>query len=184
MQTLPATTAEWDPTEFAQLDLCLVPLRWRNACVNVCSQPRANLDSDHFPLHVMFCLKLGARPRRPPTIAWDFPAATTQHFTALNNTIEEHLLTHLPQTDPAQCWEALETHIPKRRHKPRKPWIKPDTLALIENRGRLREQGNLAQVKELTGQIRTAAKANKREWLDQQLETGDCFGGSLALMHL
>ena len=42
-----------------------------------------------------------------------------------------------------------------------------------ETRGRLREQGVLAQVKELTKQIRTAAKANKREWLDQQLETGD-----------
>ena len=181
VQTLPATNAEWDPTEFAQLDLCLVPSRWRNACVNVYSQPRANLDSDHFPLHVTLCLKLGARPRRPPAIAWDFPAATTQHVIALNKTIEERLLTHLPQSDPTQRWEALETifheaidtNIPKRRHKPRKPWIKPDTLALIETRGRLREQGDLAQVKELTKQIRTAAKANKREWLDQQLETGD-----------
>ena len=57
---LPSTNDMWDPVQFAQLDLCLVPMRWRNACLNIFSQLRANLDSDHFPVMISLRVKLGA----------------------------------------------------------------------------------------------------------------------------
>ena len=88
--------------------------RWRNACMNVYSQPRANLGSDHFPLHV--------QDPADPSIAWGVRAAATQHHvTALNKTIEERLLTRLPKSDSrnaAKHSEAIDTNIPTRHHKP------------------------------------------------------------------
>lgn len=75
-------------------------------------------------------------PQTPPL------CRTSEPQLSRKKTIEERLLTQLPKSDPTQCWEALETifheaidtNIPTRRHKPRKPWIKPDTLTPIETK--------------------------------------------------
>ena len=47
------------------------------------------------------------------------------------------------------------------------------TLNLLERRGQVRLQGDMGQVAELTKTIRKAAKSDKRNWLDEQLNTGD-----------
>ena len=42
----------WDPERFAELDICIVRDRWKNAVTNVQSDIRTNIDSDHIALHV------------------------------------------------------------------------------------------------------------------------------------
>ena len=42
----------WNPERFAELDICVVRDRWKNAITNVQSDIRTNIDSDHIALHV------------------------------------------------------------------------------------------------------------------------------------
>ena len=181
-KTLPATNSDWSPQDFAQLDLCLTPQRWRNSCTDVYSQPRANLDSDHFPLVVCMRVKLGAKSKPAKYARWDFANASQESIAAMNREIEERLdRTNLQGGGLSQVWEqlsntyakAIEHHVPKIVFKPKKPWISEDTLQLIEQRGRLRVQGDMEAVAKLNRDIRKAAKQDKRTWLDEQLQTGD-----------
>ena len=57
-KVLPGPNEDWDPSVFAQLDLCLAPDRWKCMVNNVESNPKAGLNSDHFPLEVTLQLKL------------------------------------------------------------------------------------------------------------------------------
>ena len=179
---LPAGNDNWNSTEFAQLDFCLMPVRWRNACHNVYSKPRANLDSDHFPLHVHIVAKLGAKPRGSRHTRWAFDSATPEQVADINREIERKLQeADLPNMDISTKWDtlrqiyvdSLETSIPKQNQLPRKPWITEATLDLIRRRGQYRDGGDLEAVADLNRQIRRAAKQNKRAWLDTQLASGD-----------
>ena len=68
----------------------------------------------------------------------------------------------------------LTIQFPKQWAQTRQPWITQGTLDLIERRGRIRTQGQMDQVAALNKEIRKAAKVDKRNWLDDQLSTGDC----------
>ena len=175
---LPAGNDNWNSTEFAQLDFRLMP----DACHNVYSKPRANLDSDHFPLHVHIVAKLGAKPRGSKHTCWAFDSATPEQVADMNREIERKLQApDLPNMDISTKWDtlrqiyvdSLETSIPKQNQLPRKPWITEATLDLIRRRGQYRDGGDLEAVADLNRQIRRAAKQNKRAWLDTQLASGD-----------
>ena len=179
---LPYANQDWDPQEFAQIDFCLAPMRWRNSCITVFSQPRANLDSDHFPLVTCLRVKLGAQPKPARYIKWDFRQATLDNVENMNKAIEQQVDNPLSmEGSSTDIWEdlskiflmAIDRHIPQRVAKPSRPWISEATLQLLERRGQLRMQGDLEQVAELNREIRRAAKRDKRIWLDEQLETGD-----------
>ena len=181
-QHLPPDNSNWDPDKFAQLDFILVPRRWRNACRNVFSQPRANLDSDHFPVVALMQYKLSVRKRQPKPRHFQFRGATASQLTAMNQEIDQALdATNPLASDPTRQWQtlsavyiqALDRHIPTQHNAPRHPWITNHTLQLIERRGLLRTQGCMDLVADLNKQIKRAAKADKRAWLNTQLETGD-----------
>ena len=149
---LPSTNDVWDPVQFAQLDLCLVPMRWRNACLNIFSQPRANLDSDHFPVMISLRVKLGATSTIRTMPTWDFSAATADQLAAMNRDIADQVNRVGGGVDCAQRWESLHrlyvtaitAHIPRKYHRPRKPWIRERTLDPIRQRGAARALGDLA----------------------------------------
>ena len=178
---LPPANAIWDPADFAQLDFCLVPRRWRNSCKHIHSQPRANLDSDHFPSVVCLQIKLGARRKLTRRPRWEFQQATTAQIDAMNGAIDTMLTSMRLHQDPTGQWGALSTlytqaidqHIPKQTLQPKQPWFTQTTLNLLERRGQIRLQGDLAQVAELNKAIKKAAKLDKPNWLDVQLSTGD-----------
>ena len=181
---LPPTNSRWDPHDFAQLDFCLIPRRWRNACQSIYSQPRANLDSDHFPVVLHLRIKLGAKQNPVRYPRWNFRNATADQVDSMNQELEmTQALDPAPlnNPDPTQRWgalsalyvQALDKHIPKQRAQPRQPWITQGTLDLIERRGQLRTQGHMDKVADLNKEIRKAAKVDKRTWLDEQLSTGD-----------
>lgn len=178
---LPSDNNSWDPAHFAQLDFCLVPQRWRNSCINVYSQPRANLDSDHFPVVLLLQVNLGARPRAARCARWDFKQATAAQIDAMNQTINTTLEQNFLHQDPTVRWGALSTlfaqaideHIPRQTVQPKQPWISQTTLDLLARRGQIRLEGDMDQVAELNKEIRKAAKRDKRKWLEEQLSTGD-----------
>ena len=181
-KVLPDNNCDWSPQDFAQLDLCLIPQRWRNACTDICSQPRANLDSDHFPVKVCMRVKLGAKAKPARYAKWDFNGATKETIASMNKDIEDGIANeNLKEGRPTDIWhklssaylQAIERNIPKISSRPRKPWITQSTLDLLEERGRLRQQGDMTKVAELNRDIRKAAKRDKRNWLDGQLQTGD-----------
>jgi len=59
---LPGDGEPWDPRLFGEIDFCLVPSRWRNLVLDVESNTRAGLPTDHFPLEIKVRLRL--RPKR------------------------------------------------------------------------------------------------------------------------
>jgi len=68
---------------------------------------------------------------------------------------------------------AAKTSIPTLQVKPMKPWIQHRTLELIQlrNSARLHQQYNLE--KQLNKQIRSSAKQDRAQWIEQLLESGD-----------
>ncbi|CAE7460901.1 unnamed protein product, partial [Symbiodinium microadriaticum] len=113
---------------------------------------------------------------------WDFNGATKETIASMNKDIEDGIANeNLKEGRPTDIWhklssaylQAIERNIPKISSRPRKPWITQSTLDLLEERGRLRQQGDMTKVAELNRDIRKAAKRDKRNWLDGQLQTGD-----------
>ena len=86
-----AGSDSWNSAEFAQLDFCLMLVRWPNASHNVYNKPRANLDSDHFPLHVHIVAKLGAKPKDSKRTRWAFDSATPEQVASMNREIDRKL---------------------------------------------------------------------------------------------
>ena len=124
------TNSDWSPQDFAQFDLYLIPQRWRISCTDMYRQPRANLDSDHFPLVVCTRVKLGAKSKSAKNARWDFANASQESIAAMNREIEERLdRTNLQGGGVSQVWEqlsntyikAIEYHVPKIVFKSKKP---------------------------------------------------------------
>ncbi|CAE7263960.1 unnamed protein product [Symbiodinium natans] len=176
---LPHASASWDPNLFAQLDLCLTPRRWRNFVRDVSSDPWANVDSDHFPLLAKVRLKLGARRQQAPRPRWDFHSASPRNIREMNEALEARLNEVAGHEDVSQKWDflrevfvqAMDEHIPKYQFAPRKPWISQSTLDLITRRGVLRSQGDLQQVAKYNKDIKRSAKRDKKNWLEEQLQS-------------
>lgn len=176
---LPHASVSWDPNLFAQLDLCLAPRRWKNIVRDVSSDPWANVDSDHFPLLVKVRLKLGARRQQIPRPRWDFHSASPRNIREMNEALEARLNNMEGSEDVSKTWDllrevfvqAMDEHIPKYQFAPRKPWISQSTLDLITRRGVLRSQGDLQQVSEYNKDIKRSAKRDKKNWLEEQLQS-------------
>ena len=141
VKVLPKHGEPWDPTIFAELDLCLVPARWKGMVKNVESVVRAGLNSDHFPLDVVVELRLRAGARRkadrPPKR--DFAALDAEGRKELDDMVVELF----NQAVAAQghgsgeheglngTWEALreavsaavERVVPEVPLRPRREWI-------------------------------------------------------------
>ena len=81
---LPGPGREWDPAVFAELDLCIVPNRWKGMVKNVESNTKAGLNSHHFPLEITLNLKLrGCKGKRKPEALprYDFSSIAEPHQT-------------------------------------------------------------------------------------------------------
>ena len=105
---LPCNNYSWDPQDFAHIDFCLTPRCWRNSCATVFSQPRANLDSDLFPLAACLRVKLGAKPKPAKYIRWDFRQASQTSLDDMNGAIEQQLnSSQRVVTNTTDKWEDL-----------------------------------------------------------------------------
>ena len=127
-------------------------------------------------------VKLGGQAKPAKYTKWDFTSATKETVASMNKDIEDNIAKEsLKAGRPTDIWsklsstylQAIERNIPKASSKPRKPWISQSTLDLLEEKGRLRQQGDMVKVTKLNRDIRKAAKRDKRNWLDGQLQSGD-----------
>ncbi|CAE7228886.1 Klhl22 [Symbiodinium sp. CCMP2592] len=124
-------------------------------------------------------LKLGARRQQAPRPRWDFHSASPRNIREMNEALEARLDNIQSSDDVSQTWDllrevfvqAMEEHIPKYQFAPRKPWISQSTLDLITRRGVLRSQGDLQQVAEYNKDIKRSAKRDKKNWLEEQLQS-------------
>ena len=175
---LPTDFASWDPFDFAQLDFCLCPERWKNIVQDVFSDPFGNIHSDHFPILAKVKMSLGARQISARKPCWDFKRATEETLINMNTQVGTQLASKQPNDEPGQKWEelrdiylaALTDHIPKRVQQPRKEWISPATLDLIAARGEARKAGDLEAVEKYNKSIKKSARQDKKAWLNSQLE--------------
>ena len=126
---------------------CTSARRWRNTCTDLHTQPRANLDSDHFPVVVSFRIKLGGHRRQVKHTTRNFRGATQPQIEAMNSAIAQELSTNLHCVgDSTTRWDnlqqvylrSIDSHVPKQHSKPKQPWITPDALQLITQRGHYR----------------------------------------------
>lgn len=178
---LPRGSAVWDPSQFAQLDFCLCPERWKNTVQDLVSDPFANIHSDHFPILAKVKLSLGANRSVSHKPRWDFQRATETSINNMNHHLGVQLGTRQLTDEPEQRWEelqdmyltAIESHIPKHVHKPRKEWISPATLKLIAARGEAWNGGDLEAVERLNKTIKKSARQDKKAWLNSQLAEAD-----------
>ena len=128
------------------------------------------MDSDHFPVVLCLQVKLGAKPKAAHRLRWDFQQATAAQIDAMNNTITTMLESEIPYQDPTARWGTQSTlyaqpSTPTYQNKPfnlNNHGSHKLHLNLLERRGQLRQQGDLAQVAELNKTIRKAAKLDKR----------------------
>eukprot|EP00969_Alexandrium_andersonii_P064384 2836023-Alexandrium_andersonii.AAC.1 len=66
--------------------------------------------------------------------------------------------------------EAAERVFGHKECGPKKPWIKEDTLELLEKRAELVRSGKPTEAEALNKPIKRSAKRNRRTWIEEGLE--------------
>jgi len=176
---LPRRGGPWDPASFAELDLCVVPDRWKGLVRDVRSNTKAGLSTDHFPLEVRLALKLRrASQKRHPVVRWDFRAITEEGKTAFDVAVAGCEADVEKAASVEEGWEilrdavngALEQHVPRKPAEARRPWIRSGTLELHAHRQALAALGQLKDARELDKMIRDSAKEDRRQWIAEGLK--------------
>ena len=177
---LPKGGENWDPAVFAELDLCLIPNRWKGAVEDVQSITWAGLNSDHFPLEVLVKAKLGRRPQSGnggATTRYDFTTIDDEARAALDEGVSA-LETRVTASETiGGAWEvlkngalqAMEANVPHKPMKARRAWITADTFELLEHRRALAAEGLVADARAIDKMIRASAKEDKRAWIEKGL---------------
>ena len=165
---------------FVQLDYVLATKAWRRKILDLRTVREAHLRSQHFLLMGMFDCQVEKREigrRRAVDLS-----SLGQHAVAFRNGVFDKLTGMLPHTvSPTKAYESLtramvDTSVqalPKQRASPQKPWISSFTLGLIDSRNLASEVGDTMGAKILLNDIKRAAKADRRQWLQTLAGSGD-----------
>ena len=181
VERLPAPGQPWDPLDYAELDLCLVPDRWKGMVKDVESVTWASLNTDHFPLEVTVKLRLAAKAKdRGEGVPVKY------QFTRLEeHVLEEYdrgVMTELAQGGAPDTveghWEVLsdavkysmKEHIPPAPKRAKRPWITAETMEVLEHRKCLMELGLVADARSLDKVVRARAKEDKKRWTEEGLK--------------
>ena len=168
-------------TKFAQIDhvLCHQAV-WQAA--RACSTDRLEaLNSHHFvtilDLQMEFDTGLGKQglnaidlaSLRDPDVYKKFGDAF-QHEVSQSNVHSKDLDGHAETVNDA--FMLASSVVPKMPMKKRRPWISARTVGLIESRNACRHNSDYELEKQLNKEVRKAARADRREWLLQELSGG------------
>ena len=173
------------PQNFAMLDLILVPQRCLEDLVTVVSIREASLPTDHL---LTYCLLQVVFDRAPeghrhhtkdrsalqqPAVRQSFAnrfVGECQRSEESSFTTEEHW------QKISQSLASAEEHVPEKTAKAKKPWIRPLTLHLVQQRQDAREHGNIALEKSLNKSVHKSARADRAAWLDNLVKDGTWEG--------
>jgi len=107
------------------------------------------------------------------TVASNFAITFDEHMRETVANESDHNLHSNAQRMVDAFRKAEATHLPTETFVARRPWISQDTLDLIRQRNQARITGAHAHETDLNKAIRRSAKADRRKWLDEMLQTGD-----------
>ena len=176
-----AAERNWNPSKFAELDLCVVQERWKGMIHNVRSRTSASVNSDHFPLEVTVALKLASiKPSKQQ------PKAPKYDFRALNDeskwNYQQEVLAQegaiLGAATIQESWdkfaetikEALKNNVPEAAKKAKRAWLTANTMELVEHRKALAEAGLIEDARNLDKMVKASAREDKKEWVEQGLK--------------
>ena len=166
---------------FGELDLCVVPQQWAGVVKDVRSNTEYGMNSDHFPLEVTLQVRLSARrPDKagPPQARYDFRGLDEEAKAGL----DARVIQAAPAMEVADsvdtAWglfaeaamAAMKECVPEKVRKPRRPWITPETMELVEHRKALAAAGFLLEARELDKAVKACAREDKRHWIERGLE--------------
>jgi hypothetical protein len=169
---------------FAQLDYVLLAKRDLGQARDVRSDRLEPLASHHYLLEALLVTRV--EPPRQRTIPRRFDRSalkedsTSRRFASVFQDSLNDTLVHLDKSDVnamGVCITEAFQHAEKlvlplvsvMRHK---PWISQHTLDLIESRREARRHGDAAGEQDLQKQVRSSAKLDRRNWLENLASEG------------
>ena len=191
-------TDDISPTNFAMLDLLLLPERCADRLLRIRSDHSACIASHHFPITAIVETSIAHQPPQTRRYKPDWSALQslqTRHtFSAeVAKLLEETTPRDVSESNSAEgvaatddaCvdreWERLcscllvaaDRSIPKAQECRNKPWISDETLRLSKEKRAARLQGNWPLELRLWKQIRGASRRDKANWLQKLANDGD-----------
>ena len=160
----------WDENHFAQMDYILTKKRWKNHFADIRPRWDLDFDSDHLPITAKININWSfGNPVKPKKPKKHNRQTTTEQGREYNADIQDTLLQ----------WETLGTDINDiaartrgvRPPEIRKPYLKEDTIQLLEQRDRAIRTGNIDLGKILTAQFRRQVQKDRKEHITAQLRT-------------
>ena len=165
---------------FSTLDFILVPTVFLKQVLFVQSDTSATLASHHFPvvagLQVDICKHAtGSSGRR---LDWNLlrePSVQTKFVESLEDTLQSTENQSLEES-----WQMFRRSVqtvgaemlPKREESANKPWIRSETLALLELRRQARSLGKWDAERDLRKQVKKSARRDRAAWLEQLVADG------------
>ena len=172
-----------EPARYAEIDHTLVGQEWQDTVLNIHSSGEAALQTHHYLVLVEIGLNLEHRLPRRRQAKWDASALSIpsvqlfftdkfcHHWDQLASQPSDDLNDRADSLQKAMLLSAQQS-IPCRQACQKRPWITARTLELIELRDGARANNQVALMQAFQRQIRLAAKADRRAWLNELTCTG------------
>ena len=176
------------PSNFAQLDLFLIPDAWLHRLVSVKSIREAGLASHHFLVNISMDVTVEKVDHLSSTeahlvfdgvkqaevaqlIASSFDTAMQQQNGGdgiRSQSLDDHYDVMI-----SSMMTAAEQVLPQVRSVAKRPWISPATLALIDQRSEARRDQQRALEIQLNAAIRKSSSRDREQWLNDLCISGD-----------
>ena len=166
------------PSSFAQLDFIPIPLAWLHCVMDIRSDRKAALRTQHFVLIMELSLdipkqhrkanqQLDIRQLKDPAIQQRFCRAFKDNYQSSHDATVADMSSNI-----TMAMKEASKKIPVTTTCARKPWISARTLALIDRRNNARISGNHALESDYNRQIKSSAKHDRKIWLEDLLQNG------------
>ena len=173
--------------KFAELDHVLTEKRWQSSVTSVTSNRALALASHHFMLTIELELDIPKTQRKQRSLFLDRADLqnpnTARHFTTeflsattaplQSNSVTSPSLDNQAGQIAASMFAAASKCLEQREVKPNRPWIRRGTLDLIELRNQARINSQHQLELSLNKLIKQSAKQDRKEWLNDMMDTGD-----------
>ena len=164
----------WNPERYAELDICIVRDRWRNAITNVQSDIRTNIDSDDIALHVNIRhknIEIGRRNYRQLTKGIKLIGKDGGTSDLVRVRYLERAKVYLRESSNA-LWKAAEETLDTRKKGMCKRRTHPEIKSILDERRRAVNEFNQQETRRLTNKLKRKAKQIRAKRIIDSLEEG------------
>ena len=173
----------YTPTRYAQLDFILINKRWKNSFINVESSNNHAISTDHKILVAKVAVKLAKRNTKKPVRRDIFRPPTTEEIQKYNELVASSINSEKPNdtADPFATWARILIDCAAVCFSPvpseqKKPYISDTAWQLLCAKQQHNLDGNHQDAKTIEKQLRQQIRADKRKYMQEQLEEMDESG--------